>query len=212
MEMVGNSAANKPTEFEQYSSPSSKSFVGYIFAGVTGGAAVALTAVCAPFILPALRRVCLPYVPATTTQVNNVFQALKGRTGPLVDLGSGDGRIVLFAARKGFKAKGVELNPWLVLYSRLHAYREYKKGRILEQCYPRFHRCDLWKFHLHPYANIVIFGVQEMMADLEEKLKEELAEGAVVAACRFPLPNWIPTSTIGSGIDTVWLYKKNALL
>ena len=37
---------------------------------------------------------CLPYVPATTEQVHNVLRALKGRSGPLVDLGSGDGRIV----------------------------------------------------------------------------------------------------------------------
>lgn len=50
--------------------------------------------VCAPFVSPALRRVCLPYVPATTSQVNNVLLALRGRHGSLLDLGSGDGRIV----------------------------------------------------------------------------------------------------------------------
>lgn len=61
---------------------------------VTGGAAVALTVVCAPFVSPALRRICLPYVPATPSQIENVFNALKGRSGNLVDLGSGDGRIV----------------------------------------------------------------------------------------------------------------------
>lgn len=60
----------------------------------TGGAAVALTIVCAPFVSPALRRICLPYVPATTSQIENVFVALKNRQGKLVDLGSGDGRIV----------------------------------------------------------------------------------------------------------------------
>ncbi|XP_046399774.1 ATP synthase subunit C lysine N-methyltransferase isoform X2 [Ischnura elegans] len=173
------------------------------------GAAILLTAVCAPFVFPALRRVCLPYVPATTTQVNNVFQALKGRSGSLVDLGSGDGRIVLVAAKHGFIAKGVELNPWLILYSRFHAFREYRRGTISTHCYPKYHRTDLWKFQLHPFSNIVIFGVEEMMPELEEKLKKELADDAFVAACRFPLPNWTPSSIIGSGIDTVWLYQKN---
>ncbi|KAG8328592.1 hypothetical protein J6590_106597, partial [Homalodisca vitripennis] len=57
------------------------------------GAAIALTVVCAPFVSPALRRVCLPYVPATSTQIDNVLHALKGRKGNLLDLGSGDGRI-----------------------------------------------------------------------------------------------------------------------
>jgi hypothetical protein len=61
---------------------------------VTGGTAVALSVICLPFVLPAVRRVCLPYVPATATQIRNVMHALAGRTGRLVDLGSGDGRIV----------------------------------------------------------------------------------------------------------------------
>ena len=53
-----------------------------------------LLAVTTPFVLPALRKVCLPYVPATTTQVSNVLRILEGRKGSLIDLGSGDGRIV----------------------------------------------------------------------------------------------------------------------
>ena len=56
--------------------------------------AIALSVICAPFVAPAFRKVCLPYVPATTNQVNNVLRALKGRSGNIVDLGSGDGRIV----------------------------------------------------------------------------------------------------------------------
>lgn len=47
-----------------------------------------------PFVTPALRRIVLPYVPATTQQVENIFLGLKGRSGTLIDLGSGDGRIV----------------------------------------------------------------------------------------------------------------------
>ena len=42
-------------------------------------------------------QVCLPYVPATSTQVAHVMKLLNGRSGTLVDLGSGDGRIVSFS-------------------------------------------------------------------------------------------------------------------
>ena len=38
--------------------------------------------------------------------------------GKLLDIGSGDGRLVVEAARMGFKSTGVELNRWLVYYSR----------------------------------------------------------------------------------------------
>lgn len=59
-----------------------------------GGVSVALSIICYPFVSPALRKVCLPYVPATNVQVQNVLSVIKGRQGKLVDLGSGDGRIV----------------------------------------------------------------------------------------------------------------------
>lgn len=72
----------------------SRNRFGVIVTGVLGGSLVALYAVAAPFVTPALRKVCLPFVPATTTQVENVLMVLRARTGTLVDIGSGDGRIV----------------------------------------------------------------------------------------------------------------------
>lgn len=60
-----------------------------------GGIAVGLSIICVPFVSPALRKYCLPYIPATNSQIENVFKALNGRKGKLVDLGSGDGRIVI---------------------------------------------------------------------------------------------------------------------
>lgn len=71
-----------------------KSLLGLVLTGVVGGSLVALYAVAAPFVAPALRKVCLPFVPATTAQVENVLQVLRARSGTLVDIGSGDGRIV----------------------------------------------------------------------------------------------------------------------
>ncbi|KAI4455343.1 hypothetical protein MML48_9g00008284 [Holotrichia oblita] len=115
---------------------------GIILVGITGGVAVALSIISAPFISPALRKICLPYVPATSSQIQNIFIALKGRTGNLIDLGSGDGRIVLEAAKHKFVSHGVELNPWLVIYSKIDAIR---KGYRKET---RFFKKDLWKFDL----------------------------------------------------------------
>lgn len=44
------------------------------------------------------------------------------------------------------------------------------------------------------------------MEQLEQKLARELPSSAMVVACRFPFPNWVPERTAGEGIDTVWLY------
>lgn len=72
----------------------SRSRLGLLVTGVVGGTLVALYAVAAPFVAPALRKVCLPFVPATSAQVENVLKVLRARSGTLVDIGSGDGRIV----------------------------------------------------------------------------------------------------------------------
>lgn len=71
--------------------------VGMIAAGTVATSAVAVTAVCVPFVTPALRKICIPYVPATPQQLQNVATALSAcptKVSPLVDLGSGDGRVV----------------------------------------------------------------------------------------------------------------------
>lgn len=71
-----------------------RSGVGVAVTAVLGGSLVALYALAAPFVTPALRKVCLPFVPATPAQVENVLRVLRARSGTLVDIGSGDGRIV----------------------------------------------------------------------------------------------------------------------
>lgn len=67
------------------------------------------------------------------------MSVLRGAKGSLVDLGSGDGRIVIEAARLGLRSEGLELNPWLVAYSRWKAYRAGVSAST------SFHAKDLWK-------------------------------------------------------------------
>ncbi|XP_077085807.1 ATP synthase subunit C lysine N-methyltransferase isoform X1 [Siphateles boraxobius] len=178
-----------------------KKRLGIVATCVVGGSLVTLYAVTGPFIAPALRKVCLPFVPATRTQIENVIKVLQNRSGSLVDIGSGDGRIVIAAAKRGFKAVGFELNPWLVWYSRYKAWREGVHHST------SFNISDLWKVSFSEYSNVVIFGVPQMMEQLEVKLQTELQSSAKVVACRFPFPTWTPDEVAGEGIDTVWVYN-----
>jgi len=83
---------------------------GKILLGIAGTSFVGMCAVTLPFLLPAARRVCLPYVPATDAQVHNVMSLVTAcKSGRLVDLGSGDGRIVIEAAKHGFKVSFIKL-------------------------------------------------------------------------------------------------------
>ncbi|KAK9500698.1 hypothetical protein O3M35_001915 [Rhynocoris fuscipes] len=194
LKLLEKSPAPTPNKFNK----------GLITAGLIGGVGVAISILSYPFISPAFRRVCLPFVPATNQQVSNVFKALEGRHGKLLDIGSGDGRIVLEAAKRGYHAYGVELNLWLVLYSRWTALKSGLRSSAT------FYRKDLWKVDFKPYENIVIFGVKEMMNELNLKFEKELQDTYVVA-CRFPIANKVPIKVIGSSIDTVWLYHFKSL-
>uniref|UniRef100_A0A8C2TTU0 ATP synthase c subunit lysine N-methyltransferase n=1 Tax=Coturnix japonica TaxID=93934 RepID=A0A8C2TTU0_COTJA len=154
---------------------------GLWMVGGVGGTLVALYAVVTPFVAPALRRVCLPFVPATSAQIENVLKMLQGRRGTVVDIGSGDGRIVIAAAKRGFEAVGYELNPWLVWYSRYRAWRDGVHHNA------KFYISDLWKVSFSRYTNVVVFGVPQMMPELQKKLKEELESFATVLGSRVPL-------------------------
>ena len=86
----------------------------------------------------------------------------------------------------------MELNRVLVYYSRYSALKIEMYFSILRFAAVRaglrgqatFARQDLWKSDMSKYDNVVIFGVEQMMAQLEEKLEKELKGGSTVVACR----------------------------
>lgn len=70
--------------------------VGFIGLSLFGCASIALLSFSLPFVVPAFRRIVLPFIPATDSQVSNVLQIIRQQKKPssVIDLGSGDGRIV----------------------------------------------------------------------------------------------------------------------
>ncbi|CAI9577203.1 unnamed protein product [Staurois parvus] len=90
------------------------------------GMTAAVYAVWTLFVLPGFRKVPwklkVPYLPSGKAQTANVLKLLQGRKGLLVDLGSGDGRLVLAAASLGFQGTGYELNPFLTNWATAKAW------------------------------------------------------------------------------------------
>lgn len=64
---------------------------------------------------------------------------------------------MIAAAKLGYNAHGVELNPWLVQYSRISA--------LVNGCSSKstFYCKDLWNFDVSIYKYVVIFGVEQMV-------------------------------------------------
>ncbi len=78
--------------------------------------------------------------------------------------------------------------------------------------YPRFRRADLWKMDMSEYDVIVVFGVQEMMADLASKLKKEMRPGCLIVSCRSPINEYKSIFHLDEELDSIWIYDKQALL
>lgn len=177
---------------------------------ITAGTGLAVYVMWAGLLMPGFRRVPLklqvPYMPASRLQVRNVMTLLDGRTGPVADLGSGDGRIVLEAYKHGFSpAVGYELNPWLVRLSNFHAWRAGHYGQV------SYRREDLWKVDLSSCRNVTVFLAPSVLAPLQEKLLAELPDDALVVAGRFPFPDWTPSQVEGEGVDRAWAYDIQTL-
>lgn len=82
----------------------SNNYVGKILIGTSAAIAVGITVVCFPFVSPALRKFTLPFIPATDSQLRNIMKVLPKNPQSKVmvlDIGSGDGRIVIEAAKRG---------------------------------------------------------------------------------------------------------------
>ncbi|XP_062841152.1 adenine nucleotide translocase lysine N-methyltransferase [Trichomycterus rosablanca] len=187
-----------------------KRFGGWGLLQLTAGTGLAVYAMWAGVLMPGFRRVPLklqvPYIPASKRQVSNVMALLKGRSGGLADLGSGDGRIVLEASRQGFSpAVGYELNPWLLRFARFHAWRTGNHRKV------SYRREDLWKVDLSSYQNITVFLAPSVLPLLQKKLLVELPEDALIVAGRFPFSDWTPCGIEGEGVDRAWAYRVQVL-
>jgi SAM-dependent methyltransferase len=211
---------------------SSSSKLGLFGALTIGALAIGGSALAVPFLLPALRRHALPYVPATNKQLDNVFKAIKifnntrnlaSKQNPqkLIDLGSGDGRIVFEAVKRGYQATGVELNSVLVAYSKIKTLTHWQKmkkeafneGQSTIKLYrPIFRRADLWKVDMSQYDIIVVFGVQEMMSELAIKLKKEMQNETLIVSCRYPIEAYKSIYNLDDELDSVWIYDKSSLM
>ena len=126
-----------------------------------------------------------PYLPTHHTSVANMIELARVKADDrMVDLGSGDGRIVIAFAKQGIEAHGYEVNPLLVWWSRRNIRRAGLEGRAF------IHRTSFWRADFAPFTIVTVFGITHIMKGLEKKLKKELAPGARVLSNAFRFPNW----------------------
>jgi hypothetical protein len=112
----------------------------------------------------------------------------------VVDLGSGDGRTVITAGKRGVKAKGIEYNPDMVALSKRNAEKE-GVANVVE-----FVRGDIFESNFSDATVITLF----LLPSLNVKLRPILLDmkpGTRVVSNSFDMGDWTPDQTIEAGGD-----------
>lgn len=125
----------------------------------------------------------LPYVPTLQRDIDKLFDELKiGKSDHLVDLGSGDGRVMLAAAKRGAVVSGVEINPFLVLIARFRLRRFGKKASLRVG--------NMFKYQIPNEAtHIFMFTNARFMKKIEKNLLDFVSSNSVtIISYGFELP------------------------
>jgi len=133
-----------------------------------------------------------PFVPTPWAIVDEMLKLVEIRPADVVyDLGSGDGRFVIAAAKRhGARGVGVELNGDLVAYSRVQAERDGVADRV------KFVEGDVLKADLREATVVTMYLLPRLAAQLVPKLRSELAAGARIVAHDYALEPWRPDKTL----------------
>jgi len=105
------------------------------------------------------------------------------------DLGCGDGRIVIAAARRGARGVCVDIDPKRIRQSRANA----KKAGVAERI--RFREEDLLKSDLSDATVVMLFLSPELANALRPKL-EKLKPGSRIVAHWYPVGDWKPDQVV----------------
>lgn len=125
-----------------------------------------------------------PFVPSNRREVADLIRVVEVRPGEkAVDLGSGDGRVVMALARAGAEAHGYEINPVLVLWSVTRILIAGLRGHA------HIHWGSYWKKDLSSFELVTVYGTGNIMPRLREKLCRELPRHARIASNTFRIPD-----------------------
>ena len=130
----------------------------------------------------------VPYVPTTAEAVKAMLKlADVKKTDVVYDLGCGDGRIVIAAAREyGAHGVGIDINP-----ERIQEAEENAKKAGVERLV-RFEENDLFDADIHEATVVTLFLLNSVNLKLRPKLLKDLKPGTRIVSNTFDMGDWKP--------------------
>lgn len=124
-----------------------------------------------------------PYVPTMKPQVEAALDLLDLQPGKtLLELGCGDGTVLLAAARRDLRVVGIELNPLLVVVARARTWRYRKQVRVVWG--------NFWREPWPICDGVFVFLLDRFMPKLDERMVDI---GAPLVSVAFQVPHKRPS-------------------
>ncbi len=141
----------------------------------------------------------VPYVPTTEKAVEEMLKLADVKKSDVVyDLGCGDGRIVIAAAKNyGARGVGIDINP-----ERIKEAQKNAKDAGVEHLV-RFEEDDLFKADIRSATVVTLFLLSHINLKLRPKLLMELKPGTRIVSNTFNMGDWKPEKevTVGDSFD-----------
>jgi SAM-dependent methyltransferase len=130
----------------------------------------------------------VPFVASTPAVIDKMLEIARVTTGDVIyDIGSGDGAIIIRAAKKyGARGVGIEIDQDLVAKARALAFRE-KVEHLVE-----FRAQDAFSADVSPATVVTLYMLPEFNAKIRPILDRQLRPGARVVSHDYPIEGWVP--------------------
>lgn len=145
----------------------------------------------------------VPYVPTPQSVVDKMLEIADiGPGDVLYDLGSGDGHIVITAAKQyDARGVGIDIDPERISEARQNAEEAGVSDRVT------FKEGDLFDADLRDADAVTLYLLPSVNLRLRPKLLEELRAGTPVVSHAFDMGDWEPLDTFEVEGDTIYYWK-----
>ena len=167
-----------------------------------GLSVLSLALALAPWAIGQQRELDVPYVPTSPELVDAMLKlAGVNKNDVVYDLGCGDGRVVITAAKeKGARGVGVDIDSERITEATENA----EKAGVADLV--QFRQQDLFKADIHDATVVALYLLPSINLKLRPKLWRDLKPGTRIVSHSFDMGDWKPEKQIEVGGETLYFW------